>query len=208
MDSGLVTHWLDEPAQRQLLDNLTRILEDAPLYTPHMPRSGKPMSVSMSNCGPLGWYTDRAQGYRYVAQHPVTGLPWPEIPASLHELWRQITDYPAAPEACLINFYDDGARMGLHLDADEAATDAPVLSVSLGDTAVFRLGGKHRRDPTRSYQLTSGTVLLLAGEHRHCYHGIDRILAGSSRLIPGGGRINLTLRRVNPPTATSSAAAR
>ncbi len=199
MNRSLVTDWLDEPAQRHLLDAVTTALDQAPLYTPHMPRSGRPMSVSMSNCGALGWYTDKAKGYRYIAEHPITGQPWPEIPASLLELWARMTDYPAPPEACLINYYAGTARMGLHLDSDEAAKTAPVLSVSLGDTAVFRLGGPRRRDPTRSFKLHSGTVLVLEGERRHWYHGVDRVISGSSTLIAGGGRFNLTLRRVNPP---------
>jgi alkylated DNA repair protein (DNA oxidative demethylase) len=202
MNNSLVTDWLDEPAQRNLLDAVTTVLEQAPLYTPHMPHSGRPLSVSMSNCGPLGWYSDQAEGYRYIAAHPGTGRPWPKIPASLLALWDRMTDYPAPPQACLINYYTGTARMGLHLDSDEAARSAPVLSVSLGDTAMFRLGGPRRTDPTRSFKLLSGTVLVLEGERRHWYHGVDRVLAGSSGLVAGGGRFNLTLRRVKPPDST------
>jgi len=206
VDDGFRIHSgrLDGAAQRQLVAEIVAILTEAPLYRPLMPRTGRPMSVRMSNCGPLGWFTDRDGGYRYVDRHPGTGRPWPPIPGILLDLWRSLTGYPADPEACLVNHYAPGARMGLHRDADEAARDAPVLSVSLGDTALFRLGGLRRRDPTRSVRLASGDVMLLAGAARDRHHGVDRILAGSSRLLDecgfgGGGRINLTLRRVTPP---------
>lgn len=149
----------------------------------------------MSNAGPLGWMAD-ASGYRYQAEHPVTGKAWPAMPETLLRLWDQLTGYPHPPEACLINHYDATAKMGLHRDADEAARAAPVLSLSLGDTALFRIGGPARKDPTRSFRLHSGDALVLGGASRECFHGIDRVLGGSSRLIPGGGRINLTLRRV------------
>ena len=186
---------LDRPAQRALLGEVQAILAKAPLYRATMPRSGKPMSVRMSNAGKLGWYSDAA-GYRYVATHPLTGAPWPAMPPMLLRLWSEVADYRAPPQACLINVYDQDARLGLHRDEDEEDFAAPVLSVSLGDDALFRLGGTTRKDPTRSFTLASGDVLVLDGESRLFYHGVDRIIAGSSRLIPGGGRINLTLRRV------------
>ncbi len=199
---GLAWHpgWLDRARQGALLVEVEGLLAEAPLYRPTMPKSGKPLSVSMSNAGSLGWVSDRA-GYRYQAQHPDTGRPWPAIPETLLAIWQSLSGYAAPPEACLINRYEAGARMGLHRDADEAALDAPVLSISLGDTALFRIGGRGRRDPSGSFRLASGDVLLLGGESRHCYHGVDRILAGSSRLLAGGGRLNLTMRRVTDPTA-------
>jgi DNA oxidative demethylase len=159
---------------------------------------GKPMSVRMSNLGPLGWVTDRS-GYRYQPLHPVTGRPWPAMPQVLLDLWSELADPATPPDSCLVNLYRGAARMGLHQDRDEADLRFAVLSVSLGDTAVFRLGGVRRGDPTGSLRLASGDVCLLAGEARTAFHGIDRVLAGSSRLVPGGGRINLTLRRASPP---------
>lgn len=185
--------------QRDLLAAVLAAVEAAPFYTPAMPRSGRPMSVRMTNLGPLGWVSDIG-GYRYQPQHPGTGAPWPAIPPALLSLWEELADYPAPPEACLVNFYGPGARLGLHVDADEDAADAPVLSVSLGDDALFRLGGPSRRDPTRSLTLVSGDVVVLGGEARRAHHGIDRVFPGSSALIPGGGRINLTLRRVTRPS--------
>lgn len=163
-----------------------------------MPRTGAPFSVRMSNAGPLGWVADSA-GYRYQPAHPETGRPWPPIPRSVLELWDELTGYPAPPEACLVNYYGAGARMGLHQDRDEAALDAPVLSISLGDSALFRVGGTDRRGPSRTIRLDSGDALLLAEAHRLAFHGIDRILAGSSRLLAEGGRFNLTVRRVTRP---------
>ncbi len=188
--------------QAAVLAEVLRCLAEAPLVRPVMPGDGKPFSVRMSSCGPLGWVSDRS-GYRYQERHPGTGRPWPAIPPLLLTLWDTLTGYPAPPEACLINHYDAAARMGLHQDRDEAALDAPVLSISLGDTAVFRVGGTARRDPTRSIRLASGDAVLLAGPARLAFHGIDRVLGGSSRLLAGtplgGGRLNLTLRRVSLP---------
>jgi len=143
----------------------------------------------------LGWVADRA-GYRYQPRHPDTGAPWPALPSTLLDLWYRIAAYPLPPEACLVNLYRTGAKMGLHQDRDEADLAAPVLSVSLGDDALFRLGGSTRSDPTRSMLLRSGDVVSLGGDARLCFHGIDRVLPGTSTLVPGGGRINLTLRRV------------
>ncbi len=152
------------------------------------------MSVEMTGFGPLGWVSD-ADGYRYKATHPVTGAPWPDIPQALLELWTEESGAEVPPDCCLVNLYRAGARMGLHQDRDEADFAIPVLSVSLGDTAVFRLGGTARSDRTGSLRLASGDVCLLAGQARLAHHGVERILSGSSRLVPGGGRINLTLRR-------------
>lgn len=190
----LIPAAVDETSQTELLGVVLAAFEAAPPYRPITPR-GKPMSVEQSSFGPLGWTTD-AKGYRYEPVHPQTGRPWPPIPDALLDLWRRHAG-PDAPEpdSCLINLYREGARMGLHQDVDEEDMEAPVVSVSLGDTAVFRLGGVKRGDPSRTVRLSSGDVCVLSGASRRAFHGIDRVLAGSSRLIPGGGRINLTLRR-------------
>jgi alkylated DNA repair protein (DNA oxidative demethylase) len=182
--------------QIKLVRDLRAVMDEAPLFTPTMPRSGKPMSVRMTNCGPLGWVTDKERGYRYQATHPVTGRPWPAMPQILCDLWHEVARYPAPPEACLVNYYGGDAKMGLHQDKDEDDFDAPVLSVSLGDSAIFRAGGRSRRDPTRKFELKSGDVVVLGGEDRLAFHGIDRVLPGTSGLLAEGGRINLTLRRV------------
>jgi DNA oxidative demethylase len=187
--------FLDRAAQEALRDAVVAILREAPLFRPRMPRTGKPFSVEMSNCGPLGWVSDEA-GYRYQPTHPETGRPWPAMPARLLEVFATIAPGAPPPEACLINFYAAGARMGLHQDRDENELSAPVVSLSLGDAALFRVSGLKRNAPTRSFRLVSGDAMSLAGEGRLAFHGVDRILAGSSTLIPEGGRINLTLRRV------------
>lgn len=196
---------LSRPAVESLLAEIVALLGDAPLFQPAMPRWGTPFSVRMSNCGPLGWVSDKS-GYRYQPTHPVTGKPWPPIPEVLLALWRAHAGYLHPPQACLINYYAEGAKMGLHQDRDEQDFDAPVLSVSLGDTARFRLGTTERNGPTESFPLRSGDVMMLAGAQRLAFHGVDKVLAGSSNLLlpypdlfPGGGRINLTLRRVTKP---------
>lgn len=193
----LLAGYVDAPAQRTLLDLVLENAASAPFYTPRMPKTGAAMSVRQTNFGPLGWVTDQALGYRYQDTHPETGAAWPPIPAALLALWRDVAGYPDPPEACLVNHYQDDARMGLHVDADEQAGNAPVVSVSLGDKALFRIGGARRNDPTRSVWLSSGDVVILEGPSRRAYHGVDRIAPGTSRLVPGGGRINLTLRRVS-----------
>lgn len=188
----------DPAAQAALLADVLERLDTAgtPFYRPTMPRTGAPLSVLMSNLGPLGWVTDKDKGYRYEPVHPETGAAWAPMPAVLLDLWAEVAGYDAPPEACLVNWYQGDARMGLHVDWDEEATDAAVVSVSLGDRALFRIGGAHRSDRTSSMRLASGDVVVLGGAARRAYHGVDRIYPGSSTLVPGGGRINLTMRRV------------
>ena len=192
--------YLDRAAQGALLADLDNILEAAPLFTPRMPRTGKPFSVRMTNCGVLGWVSDVA-GYRYQAIHPETGAPWPAMPAAALRAWAELGGYPHPPEACLVNVYAAKARMGLHQDRDEAALDAPVVSLSLGATGLFRFGGTSRRGATRSLKLASGDALVFGGPSRLVFHGIDRLITGTSDLLPEGGRINLTLRRVTRHTS-------
>ena len=194
---GLSHHpgYLDRPAQEALLRHIQAAMLTAPLFTPRMPRTGKPFSVQMTNCGTLGWVSD-VDGYRYQPTHPDTGAPWPPIPDLARRAWEELSAYPRPPEACLVNVYGPKARMGLHQDRDEEELDAPVVSLSLGDTGLFRFGGTSRGGPTRSLRLESGDALVFGGPSRLVFHGIDRLLPGTSDLLPVGGRINLTLRRV------------
>ena len=187
---------LDRPSQEALRDEILAALAAAPPFTPRMPRTGKPFSVRMSNCGPLGWVSDAEGGYRYQPRHPETGAPWPPIPARLLAAWAALAPGAPPPEACLINLYVAEARMALHQDRDEAELSAPVVSLSLGDKALFRVGGLTRGDPTRSFRLASGDAMTLGGPARLAFHGIDRIYSGSSTLLAESGRINLTMRRV------------
>lgn len=183
---------LSVSAQAALLTEVLAAAKAAPFYRPVTP-GGRPFSVEMTGLGPLCWVSDRA-GYRYQPLHPITGLPWPPMPALLPELWRDLTGHGSPPDACLVNLYRDGAKMGLHQDRDEADMEAPVLSISLGDAALFRIGPAGS-GPTRSLRLNSGDICALSGPARLARHGIDRAIAGSSSLVPGGGRINLTLRK-------------
>jgi alkylated DNA repair protein (DNA oxidative demethylase) len=194
---GLVHYpaYLDRAAQEALREALREAVCDAPLFQPRMPRTGKPFSVRMTNCGPLGWVADES-GYRYQPAHPLTGSPWPPIPEIALAAWANLANGAPPPEACLVNFYDTSARMGLHQDRDEEDFSAPVLSLSLGDSCLFRVGGTKRGDKTRSFDLNSGDALILGGPARLAFHGVDRIKAGSSKLLASGGRLNLTLRRV------------
>lgn len=189
--------YLNRPMQEHLVEVIRHVVAQAPLYAPAMPGTGKPMSVRMTNCGTLGWVTDKKLGYRYQPTHPLTGNPWPPIPDELLVIWEKLASYPKPPEACLVNFYTDDAKMGLHQDKDETEFGAPVLSISLGNSCLFRVGGVDRKDPTGSFRLSSGDVVLLGGDGRLAFHGVDRIYPGTSTLLKNGGRINLTLRRVN-----------
>ena len=193
---GFFPGFLDDEAQHALLGEIRAVMAAAPLYRPVMPGSGKSFSVTMTNCGLLGWVSDKARGYRYERVHPATGDPWPAMPGQIRQIWRAVADCTAPPQACLINHYGEGAKLGLHRDSDEEDFSAPVVSISLGDRARFRLGGLGRKDATRAFDLASGDVLVLGGEARLAYHGVDRIYPGTSGLVAEGGRFNLTLRRV------------
>ncbi len=184
-------------AQVDLLAAVTDAVRgDAPFFQGRMPRTGQAISVVGSNFGPLGWVAD-IKGYRYEPLHPKTGKPWPPMPQALLDIWDALTNYPAPPEACLINWYREGNKMGMHVDRDEYDVNAPIVSISLGDPARYRLGGPKRGGKTHSLKLSSGDVVILAGDARRCYHGVDKIFYGQSTLVPMGGRVNLTLRRVN-----------
>ncbi len=188
--------FLDRTEQEALVAELNVAAGIAPWFTPQMPRTGKLFSVRMTNLGSLGWVSDKMRGYRYQATHPVTGRPWPGMSAAVLAVWDAVSDYAMPPEACLVNHYEASAKMGLHQDRDEADFNAPVVSISLGDTCRFRIGGVARTDPTRGFELKSGDVLVFGGVARLAFHGVDRIMPGTSTLLAEGGRINMTLRRV------------
>ncbi len=180
--------------QSALVENVRAIAAAAPLIAPVTP-GGRAMSVKMTAAGRLGWITDRA-GYRYEPRHP-SGVAWPPIPPFVLALWSRVTGLSREPDCCLVNYYDADARMGLHQDRDEGDFEFPVLSVSLGDEALFRMGGTDRRAPTRSVWLRSGDVVVMGGAARLAWHGVDRVRPDSSKLLAQGGRINLTLRVVD-----------
>lgn len=185
--------FLDRPAQEKLRDVIRDVVRQAPFVRPVTP-SGKAMSVQMTSAGQYGWITDR-KGYRYEAEHP-SGASWPAIPRDVLDIWSAVTGLTQAPDCCLINYYDGDARMGMHQDKDEARFDWPVVSISLGDEALFRMGNDERGGKTESHWLASGDVVVMGGPARMKHHGVDRIRFGSSTLLPKGGRINLTLRVV------------
>jgi DNA oxidative demethylase len=190
--------FLDRAAQETMVLALRDVVKAAPLFIPLMPRTGRPFSVRMTNMGELGWVSDR-NGYRYQSTHPDTGTAWPVMPEQVLDVWRKVAGVSVLPEACLVNFYQGGAKMGLHQDKDEEDFSVPVVSISLGDTALFRFGGTERGGKTSTVKLASGDVLVMGGASRLCFHGIDRVYSGTSTLLKEGGRINLTLRRVTKP---------
>ena len=185
--------WLSPGEQTALVADLRAVVAAAPLFSPMTPY-GRPMSVRMTSAGRFGWVSDR-RGYRYSETHPAGGS-WPPIPQSVLDIWQAVSGSERSPECCLVNFYAEGARMGLHQDRDEADFAQPVVSISLGDDGLFRIGNETRGGATQSLWLRSGDVLVMGGSARLLYHGIDRIAAGTSTLLPQGGRLNLTLRVV------------
>lgn len=189
--------FLDRSVQEDLVSEARVIAGTAPFFAPVTAR-GQKMSVRMTSAGQLGWISDRS-GYRYEANHP-NGVAWPAIPEVVFDVWRAVADTSRLPDSCLINFYGEGARMGLHQDKDEGDFRWPVVSISLGDDALFRMGNPTRGGKTESIWLSSGDVVVMGGEARLSYHGIDRIRFKSASLLPNGGRINLTLRAVDQGT--------
>ncbi|WP_296417701.1 alpha-ketoglutarate-dependent dioxygenase AlkB family protein [Pseudooctadecabacter sp.] len=183
--------WLDRTAQEALLAEIRDVVRAAPLFQPVTP-SGRRMSVQMTSAGDVGWIADRS-GYRYADRHP-QGTLWPDIPPTVRAVWDAVSGSPRAPDSCLINLYRDTAKMGLHQDRDEADTSHPVVSVSLGDDGLFRIGNTTRGGPTEAVWLKSGDVVVMGGDARLVYHGIDKTRPGSSTVLSGGGRLNLTLR--------------
>jgi alkylated DNA repair protein (DNA oxidative demethylase) len=179
-----------------LLALLAPALAQAPLR--HMvTRGGFAMSAAMSNCGALGWVTDR-KGYRYAPADPQTGRPWPAMPEGLRQAAVAAADaagfHDFQPDACLINRYDPGARMGLHQDKDEADFSQPIVSFSFGLPVVFLFGGLSRRDKPEKLCLEHGDVLVWGGPARLCFHGVQTVKPGYHPEV-GGYRLNLTFRR-------------
>lgn len=194
--------YLDAAAQAAVLSDVQGILVEAPLFEQKMPRTGAPLSVRTSNAGDFGWVTDRERGYRYQRIHPVTGIRWPPIPPRLLAIWSETTGEREPANLCLVNFYGAGAKLGLHQDKGDASLAAPVLSISLGDEAIFGFGPESRRSSLRRLELRSGDVIWFGGQSRLIYHGVERIRPGTSNLLqaigfPEGGRINITLRRID-----------
>jgi len=179
-----------------ILSEVERISDIAPFRVMQVPGGGT-MSVAMTNCGAAGWVTD-LKGYRYSPADPLTGQPWPEMPALLHALAVRAATAAGfegfQPDACLINRYEPGARMGLHQDRDEVDRNAPIVSVSLGLSATFLFGGLKRSDPQARIALNHGDVVVWGGPARMAYHGIAPLKDGLHPDL-GRRRLNLTIRK-------------
>lgn len=184
------------PAESELIATLRDIASQAPFRHMVTP-GGHSMSVAMTNCGGLGWVTDRG-GYRYDANDPGTAKPWPAMPAAFRQLAVQAAaqgGFPGfSPDACLINRYEPGARMSLHQDKDEDDFTAPIVSVSLGLPAIFLFGGSKRTDKPRRFRLEHGDVVVWGGPTRLVFHGVAPLADGKHALL-GRQRINLTFRK-------------
>jgi DNA oxidative demethylase len=184
------------PSESELIAALRDIAGLAPFRHMVTP-GGHSMSVAMTNCGNLGWVTDRS-GYRYDANDPETGKPWPAMPASFYRLAVEAAEQAGfsgfSPDACLVNRYQPGARMSLHQDKDEKDFGAPIVSVSLGLPAVFLFGGLKRTDKPRRFRLEHGDVVVWGGPARLFFHGVAPLADGEHALM-GRQRINLTFRK-------------
>ena len=179
-----------------ILDEVARIAGISPFRHMQTP-GGRRIGVEMTNCGALGWVSDR-RGYRYEPRDPLTGQPWPDMPPRFRQLATEVAaraGFPGfQPDACLVNRYQPGVKMGLHQDRDEADMAAPIVSVSLGLPATFQFGGPDRRDPVTKHLLTHGDVVVWGGPARLAWHGILTLKPGEHPLT-GTARINLTFRR-------------
>ena len=183
--------------EQDLLPALHAVTEQAPFRHMQTP-GGHQMSVAMSNCGAVGWVTDRS-GYRYDAIDPQSGQAWPAMPSVFSLLARDAAERAGfgdfAPDACLINRYVSGARMSLHQDRDEHDFAAPIVSVSLGLPAIFMFGGLKRSDKPRRFRLEHGDVAVWGGPSRLFYHGVAPLAEGNHPLM-GPQRLNLTFRKI------------
>lgn len=196
VDGALLLRAFAADQAHALMQAIDAVTAQAPLRHMQTP-GGFTMSVAMSNCGPYGWVTDR-RGYRYQAEDPQSGKPWPPMPAAFAELAARAAREAGfdgfAPDACLINRYQPGARMSLHQDKNELDLSAPIVSVSLGLPATFLFGGMERSQRPRRMRLDSGDVVVWGGPARLLFHGVDTLAEGDHPLT-GRCRYNLTLRR-------------
>jgi alkylated DNA repair protein (DNA oxidative demethylase) len=195
-ESAVLLRELAKPLEAELIATLREIVAHAPFRHMVTP-GGHSMSVAMTNCGDFGWVSDRT-GYRYDANDPESAKPWPAMPPSFCELARQAAEQAGfatfAPDACLINRYEPGAKMSLHQDKDEEDFGAPIVSVSLGLPAIFLFGGLKRSDKARRFRLEHGDVVAWGGPSRLYFHGVAPLADGEHAVL-GRQRINLTFRK-------------
>ena len=195
-DGAVLLRGFARPVEAGLIADIGAIVAQAPFRHMVTP-GGHAMSVAMSNCGSAGWVTDRS-GYRYDADDPEAGKPWPAMPPSFCRLAGQAAEeagfHGFAPDACLINRYAPGARMSLHQDRDETDFGAPIVSISLGLSAIFLFGGLKRSEKPRRYRLEHGDVVVWGGPARLFFHGVAPLADGEHALL-GRQRINLTFRK-------------
>jgi alkylated DNA repair protein (DNA oxidative demethylase) len=195
-EGGVLLRGFALPVEADLIAALRVIAGSAP-FRHMMTPGGHQMSVAMTNCGRVGWVTDRA-GYRYDTNDPEAGTPWPAMPAAFRELAAQAASRAGfagfAPDACLINRYQPGARMSLHQDKDELDLGAPIVSVSLGLPAIFLFGGLKRSDRPNRFRLRHGDIAVWGGPARLAFHGVAPLADGEHAVL-GRQRINLTFRK-------------
>lgn len=177
-----------------ILKRIDDIQDKTPFFKPVMPNSNKEFSVKITNFGKYGWVSDKKNGYHYRQDHPISKQRWTPIPEEILDIWHALSKKDLEPDCCLVNHYNLKAKMGLHIDNDEKDFSYPVLSISIGASALFRIGGLKRSDKTKSLKLHHGDVLIMSGKSRLIYHGIDKIYPNSQFDY----RINLTLRKIFP----------
>ena len=185
--------------QQEILAAARTVVKQAPLFRPSMP-SGQSFNYSMTNCGDLGWVADR-HGYRYQQTHPHTLRVFPAMPQVIKNLAvviaKETGNDDFYPQSCLINLYNKGEKLGMHQDSTERNKSAPIISLSLGDSGIFVLGGCLRTDETKPYIVQSGDVIVMGGESRNFFHAFKGTVPNTSNLLKNGGRLNLTIRQVN-----------
>lgn len=188
---------LDSTLQRDLA-NATQLVSKSAEFSHPTTKSGGIYSAEITNCGAVGWWSD-SKGYRYTENDPRSGKPWPDMPKLFLDTLKSTLGGTSAegfePDACLVNHYVKGAKMGLHQDKDEADFAHPIVTISLGAAADFLIGGEKRSGPSQSILVESGDIVIMGGESRMRFHGIRKIYPGSSPLPNLDGRISLTFRK-------------
>lgn len=183
--------YLKKPLINDIICNLRNLAKESPFFIPKMPKTNKSFSVKITNMGNVGWVSDK-EGYRYQDFHPITKKSWSKIPSNITNIWQELINANTKPDCCLVNCYDKNAKMGLHIDNDEKDFSYPVLSISIGASALFRFGGLKRSDKTQSIKLNNGDIIILSGKSRLIYHGIDKIYPNDKFNY----RINITMRKI------------
>lgn len=195
----VLPNFLSQRDQIKFVETTRQIVSEAPLTAPKM-WNGSKFKVKVTSCGSYGWFADE-RGYKYLTKHPLTQKPFPKMPKVFYDFAKKCAEEVLLvnykPQTCLINYYqNETGRLGLHVDDTEEDLTSPIVTLSLGDSCVFVVGGLERKDKIQKIVLHSGDVVIMHRQGRMLYHGVEKLLPGTSKLLRTGGRLSLTFRKV------------